>query len=433
MTGKTLLKGGCVLTIDRKIGNLTSGDVLIENGRISEIGENLRARDAEIVDCSNTIVMPGFVDAHRHTWRSLFRNAGVDAGGAPRYASEFAANHEPDDLYAGVLIGLVGAAGSGTTTVVDWSDIPDSPAHLDAVLQAHADAGVRTVFVHPGDRSTPPDSLVSRFVAGGLSQLAIGGSDPTSSNLDEFAAALATARSLGVRLHAHAGGVESRGAIAALAGRGILGDDVTLVHCTNLDDADLDAASASGAAITLTPASEMASGLGSPPVQQLIDRDIGPGLGVDDESLAPGDVFAQIRATISIQHATAFDLKLAGKAGIPKLMTSREVIRHGTIDGARSAGLAGVVGTLTPGSQGDVIVLRTDRPNIFPINDPIGAVVWGMDTSNLDWVFVEGRALMRHGELTSDTGRIRELAIAAQRRVAQAAGVVAQSNAQAGE
>ena len=316
--------------------------------------------------------------------------------------------------------------------MVDSSDITTSATHLDAGPQQRR-CRVRTVFVQPGVRwsARRSDSFLDSLL-GGLSQLAIGGSDPTSSNLDEFAAALATARSLGVRLHAH-GGVESRGAIATLAGRGILGDDVTLVHCTNLDDADLDAASASGAAITLTPASEMASGLGSPPVQQLIDRDIGPGLGVDDESLAPGDVFAQIRATISIQHATAFDLKLADKAGIPKLMTSREVIRHGTIDGARSAGLAGVVGTLTPGSQGDVIVLRTDRPNIFPINDPIGAVVWGMDTSNLDWVFVEGRALMRHGELTSDTGRIRELAIAAQRRVAQAAGVVAQSNAQAGE
>jgi hypothetical protein len=45
--------------------------------------------------------------------------------------------------------------------------------------------------------------------------------------------------------------------------------------------------------------------------------------------------------------------------------------------------------------QADVLVLRADRPNIFPINDPIGAVVWGMDTSNVDWVFVGGRALMR--------------------------------------
>ncbi len=395
---KTLLKGGCLLTLDRKIGNMARGDVLIEDGRISEVGETVRARDAEVVDCTDTIVMPGFVDTHRHAWRSLFRNAGVDPSGAPISASPYRSHHQPDDLYASTLIGLLGAAGSGTTTVVDWADIPESSEHLDAVLQAHADSGLRTVLVHPLGQPITAESLVGRFEGNGLSLLAVGGSDPNQSNLDQVADEWALARSLGVRIHTHCGTGASEGAIAALAARGLLGEDVTLVHCTNLGAEDLDAIASSGAAVSLTPASEMAGGLGSPPVQEFIDREIGPGLGVDDESIAPGDVFAQIRAIISIQHATAFDLKLAGKAGIPKLMTTREVIRHGTVDGARAAGLAGIAGTLTPGTQGDVIVLRTDRPNIFPINDPIGAVVWGMDTSNLDWVFVGGRALMRAGE-----------------------------------
>ena len=157
-----------------------------------------------------------------------------------------------------------------------------------------------------------------------------------------------------------------------------------------LDDADVDAIAASGASVSLAPSSEMAGGSVSPPIQQLIDRDIRPGLGVDDERLTPGDLFAQMRATISMQHATVFDRKLAGKAGVPRLMSTRDVIRHATVDGARVAGLGAVTGSLEPGKQADIIVLRTDRPNIFPINDPIGAVVWGMDTSNVDWVFVGG-------------------------------------------
>jgi len=69
-------------------------------------------------------------------------------------------------------------------------------------------------------------------------------------------------------------------------------------------------------------------------------------------------------------------------------------------------------------------VLRTDRPNIFPINDPIGAVVWGMDTSNVDWVFAAGRILMREGVLQADVPRARSLATAAQERVAGAGGLV---------
>ena len=174
--------------------------------------------------------------------------------------------------------------------------------------------------------------------------------------------------------------------------------------------------------MSLAPSSEMAGGLGTPPIQSLIDRDIRPGLGIDEERLTPGDLFAQMRATISMQHATVFDRKLAGKAGVPKLMSTRDVIRHATVDGARAAGLGAVTGSLEPGKQADIVMLRTDRPNIFPINDPIGAVVWGMDTSNVDWVFVAGRALMRGGALEADVEHARNLATTAQQRVAAAAG-----------
>jgi cytosine/adenosine deaminase-related metal-dependent hydrolase len=196
------------------------------------------------------------------------------------------------------------------------------------------------------------------------------------------------------------------------------------VHRSELDDADLDAIETSGASVSLAPSSEMAGGLGAPPVQQLIDHGIRPGLGIDDERVAPGDLFAQMRATISLQHATVFDRKLAGKAGVPRLMNTRDVIRFATVDGARVAGLGRVTGSLEPGMQADIILLRTDRPNIFPINDPIGAVVWGMDTSNVDWVFVAGRPLMRGGALEANVERARGLATTAQRRVAAAAGLV---------
>ncbi len=130
-----------------------------------------------------------------------------------------------------------------------------------------------------------------------------------------------------------------------------------------------------------------------------------------------------MRAANSIQHATLFDLKLAGKGGVPNLLSTRDVIRYGTIDGAASAGLAGSIGSIAPGKQADIIVLRTDRPNISPVNDPIGAVVWGMDTSNLEWVFVAGRSLMAEGVLTGDVPQVRSLAEAAHRHLLTATGI----------
>ena len=439
MNRKILLRGGCVLTLDPKSGNLRRGDVLIEDGRIAEIGEGLRVRDAEAVDATDTVVMPGFVDTHRHAWESLFRNFGE--GGPSEETSVLPAaygrHYTPEDVYAATLIGLLGAAEAGITSVVDWSDIQLDPKHADAALEAHADAGLRTVFVHSvpswAENQEAGRSALRRLVADqadALTTIAFGPADPVPSDrqgadFKKLADDWGLARELGMRIHAHAGSeVSSGGVVSDMAGKGLLGGDVTLVHCTNLNDDDLDAVSSSGTMVSLAPSSEMAGGRGSLTIQRLIDRGVRPGLAVDTERVAPGDMFAQMRAAISMQHATFFNLKLAGKASLPRLLTTREVIRYATIDGARVAGLGGVTGSLAPGKQADIVVLRTDRPNIFPINDPIGAVVWGMDTSNVDWVFVGGQVLMRNGVLEADVERARQLALDAQRRVAAASGLV---------
>ena len=417
MSSRILIRGGCVLTLGVKTPNFAEADVLIEDGRIAEVGRGLRARDAELVDATDSIVMPGFVDTHRHVWKSLFRNLGESSAEAEAIGRQ---HFQTDDVYAATLIGLLGALEAGITTVVDWSDIQVDDGYSEAALQAHADAGLRTVFVQ-----TAHDWAESHGkVDSNMTALAFGAGELARSDLERIASDWKRARELGMRIHAHAGLEESnRGVVSDLAGQ--LANDVTLVHCTNLDDRDLDAVASSGASVSLAPSSEMASGFGAPPIQELIDRGIRPGLGVDNEGMAPGDLFAQMRAAISIQHATLFDLKLAGKAGVPKLLTTRDVIRYATSDGARVAGLGDVTGSLEPGKQADIVILRTDRPNISPVNDPIGAVVWGMDTSNIDWVFAGGRALMRNGVLEADVERARELATTTQHRVATAAGLVA--------
>jgi cytosine/adenosine deaminase-related metal-dependent hydrolase len=414
-----------------KTPNFAQADVLIDDGRVAEVGPGLRARDAEVVDATDTIVMPGFVDTHRHVWKSLFRNLDERSWGeGPAATAAIGEHYRPEDLHAATLIGLMGAVEAGITTVVDWSDIPrDDDASTDAALQAHADAGLRTVFVHPSRRATADHEdhadrqLLLRLAgAAGPSTTIALGFELGRTDRDRIVGDRALARELGSRLYVHAGSQPS-GSIARLAEQGILDDDVTLVHCTELDEADLDALATSGAYVSLAPSSEMTSGLGSPPIQQLIDRNMRPGLGVDDERVSPGDLFAQMRALNSLQHATVFDRKLAGKAGIPRLLSTRDVIRSATAEGARVAGLGGVTGSIEPGKQADLIMLRTDRPNIFPINDPIGAVVWGMDTSNVDWVFVAGRPLMRSGALEANVEQARNLATTAHHHVAAAAGL----------
>ena len=414
MADRLLIKGGTVLSLDRAVGNTVDADVLIEDGIIAEVGKSLRARGAEVVDAAGTIVMPGFVDAHRRLWQSLAGDVGAASG------PDGSADYTPDDVYAATLTGLLRAIEAGITTVVDWCDISGDAAHLEAALRAHADSGVRTVFVPSGPWATPVDGPT----------VAWGSPDVVEGELDALALRWAQAREAGRRIHARAGTAAAAGGeVAELGRRGLLGPDVTLCHCTRLSAADFDAIAASSTAVALTPASDMARGDGPPPMQQLIDRGIRPGLGVGDQQLAPGDVFAQMRAVISVQHATMFDLKLAGKGALPNLLGTRDVIRYATVDGARVAGLSAVTGSLSPGKRADVIVLRADRPNIAPVNDPIGAVVWGMDTSNIDWVFVNGAALVARGELTADVARARALAVAAQHQIEAAAAVPAGAGA----
>lgn len=416
MSSKTLIRGGCVLTLGTRTPNFTNADVLVENGNVTEVGPGLRARDAEVVDATDTIVMPGFVDTHRHVCDSLFRNMAVEVEAAPDH---YESHYQPDDVYAATLIGLLGALDTGITSIVDWCETGAGKEHVDAALQAHVDSGIRSVFAYGASSWSGFDwgAGLRRLAQAAPLPLVVIAAGPKErpANTETASADWTLARELGLRVHAHA-----TSEVAGLPGK-----DVTLVHCSRLSDSDLDTVAASGAAVSLTPASEMAGGRGSISIQKLIDRAIRPGLGVDTERLAPGDMFAQMRAAISIQHATYFDLKLAGKAGLPKLLTTRDVIRYATVDGARVAGLSTEVGALEPGRQADLIMLRTDRPNIHPVNDPIGAVVWGMDTSNVDWVFVAGRPVKRNGVVEGDLERARSLAAASRERVAAASGILA--------
>ncbi len=404
----TLIKGGCVLTLGARTSNYRVADVLIEDGAIAEIGQGIRARGADLIDATDTIVMPGFVDAHRHAWRGLFPNT------ATRLSDTVAEHVAPDDLYAATLSSLLSAAAAGITTVADWCDVPSSDAHTEASLQAHTDSGLRTLLVsNAADSNSIGPHTVLAYAA------------KTPSTPDDAESEIRRGRAAGRPVHMHVGTPKSPpGLVAELGNRDVLTDDITLIHGTNLNESDFDAIAASGCGLVLCPTTEMADGYGMPPLQGIIDRSIRPGLGVKDAGFGSADLFAQMRAANSVQHAVLFDLKLAGKGGIPNLLSTRDVIRYATIDGAHAIRGDRASGSLELGKQADLIILRADRPNIAPVNDPIGAVVWGMDTSNVDWVFVAGHPVVQSGEVQG-AERATELAATAARRVGEASGILA--------
>src|SRR5207237_1701605 len=147
---------------------------------------------------------------------------------------------------------------------------------------------------------------------------------------------------------------------------------------------------------------------GMPPLQTALDHGIQPSLSVDVECNMTADMFSIMRATFTLQRALVNERSLAGEQNLPPLVTCREVIEMATIAGARAAHLEHKIGSLTPGKEADIIMLATDRINVFPLNNVPGTVVTLMDTSNVENVFVAGKIRKWQGKLVGvDLGKLR--------------------------
>jgi cytosine/adenosine deaminase-related metal-dependent hydrolase len=195
-----------------------------------------------------------------------------------------------------------------------------------------------------------------------------------------------------ITTHVGVGTYGQDGKVQEMGAAGLLGPDTTYIHCTTLNDTEIQMIVDSGGTVSLATPVEMMMGHGMPPIQKFLDRGVRPSLSVDVETNVPADMFNQMRSVLALQRSLA---AANGKAPA----SPREVLEYATIEGARANGLDHKVGTLTPGKQADIIMLRTGRLNVTPLNDPVTAVVTRMDTSNVDTVLIAGRVLKRGGRL----------------------------------
>ena len=440
---RQVVRGVRLATQDPELGELRRADVLIEGDRIAAIEADLGAVDAEEIAGADRIMLPGFVDTHRHTWQSLIRHVSTDWT-LPQYFSGvrgvLGKQYEPEDMYAANLLGMLDALDAGITTVVDWSHNNNTPEHADAAIQAVFDSGIRCVWGHgnsndewlpvsdiPQSRDVvriakqwfdSPDQLVS---------LALAPRGPQFATKDVTLEDFALARELDIPVTVHVGdGAWGRSKpVLWMHEHGLADARTTYVHGNMLADEEFDVIAETGGAVSVAPELEMHMGHGRLATLRARDRGIPVSLSIDVCTSVGGDMFSAMRAMLAgsryLVNVAALD---ANEAVDPLPLTAVEVLRFATQGGATAAWQGDRTGSVTVGKKADLILLRTDAYGMAPLNYVAGAVVESGNPQLVDTVWVNGRIVKRNGVLVDhDFHHVRDLAAAARDRVLARAGV----------
>ena len=466
----TLIRNACILSMDAAIGDLHCGEVLVDGDRIAEVAPRVTAQADRTIDARGAIVLPGLINAHIHTWETAMRGIGADWAGSDYFDffhSRLAPLYTPDDTFIGTLIGTLGQLDAGVTTVYDWCHNNATPAHTDAAVDALFASGARALFGHatikphpkPGEPhfSQVPHPLgeIRRLRAGRLSNddalvtLSMCILGPDYSTLEVCRQDFRATLDFGLPSSAHVWGRPNRlvpGGYRTLAAEGVLGPGHNVVHANYFEDDEIKVLIDHGASITSTTAGEMNNHIRPSLCGRVRQLGGHPSIGIDSEVGGKGDMFEVMRSTLRMQRFVANqetvrqaeetrskdaaeflrnNLKTIGTGGSPIKAVAfkvREVLEWATINNARAMGMADRIGSLTPGKQADLVMIRRDALHIASAQDPVQAVVCYAEPSDVDLVMVAGRIVKENGKLGFDglPGRIEALRASAARLLREA-------------
>jgi cytosine/adenosine deaminase-related metal-dependent hydrolase len=434
VTDRILIRGGIVLTQDDALGELPNADVLIEDDKIAKVGPNIQAADAKVIDAAGDIVIPGFIDTHRHTWETSIRTCAPDYTLSDYFAGildQFAPKYRPDDVYAANTWGALESVNAGITTLVDWSHIMNTPEHADAAVKGLQDSGIRSVFAFGFPNTSLQDWWFGPDYSGSVER--INGDEARrirsqylSSDEGLITMGLATrgtnfckpdvvryewelAKELGVNITVHVAMDRfgyTKGQLRALRDMDLLYPGTTYVHSSHLLDDEWEMVRDSGGNVSMAPQIELQMGHGWAPAQHAEKLGIPVGLSSDVATTAPSDQFTQMHAIFASErarrHQVTWDQELEGTTATPDLITVRQVLRWATLDGAKVAGIADRTGSITPGKKADIVIIDGGAVNVAPIIDPVAAVVLAADVSNVETVIVDGRIQKADGKLLAE-------------------------------
>src|SRR5579871_621760 len=416
---RILLKGGTILSMDPNVGDFVRGDILIQGKKIAAVGANVKVSGPapRIIDASNTILIPGFIDCHRHSWEGVLRRI-IPNGDIGKYMATtnqgFALHYRPQDMYVGNLITALGCIDAGITCIIDNSHNARSAAHSDSAVQALIDSGIRAVHASGApqagnwDHQWPQDleRLQKRFFA----------SDDQLVTLRMFAPPNREnwiyARKLGLRITTEFQGPQAAMALDSLWQDRLVGPDNTFNHCGALPERTWQILRESAATIDVCPRSDAQYGLGEgiSAYQHALDHGIKPGFSVDNETSYSSDMFAEMRTAFFMQRAALQNRRFSGEQNLPGPVNVRDVLQCATMNGALCAGLPDKIGSISPGKEADIVMIRADDINLYPSNNALGTVVQAADRSNVDTVIIGGRIRKQNGRIVGlDMNRLKRM------------------------
>jgi cytosine/adenosine deaminase-related metal-dependent hydrolase len=311
---------------------------------------------------------------------------------------------------------------------VDHGDCIASPEHADEMIRALEESGLRTVFCYgmaglgnfePGKPLDLTGAIPSpewhfedaRRVRetrlssdDGLVTFGIAMNELEGFPLEFSQQEIEFAREIGanlIGLDAAMGPISGDAKyVLKLANAGLLGPDMLVIHGPSLTDEELDRIAEAGAAVAAAPENELQTGLGFPVAGRALARGANAGLGIDTVAGYRGDLFTQMRFALQAERVRQSEvLAREGLAPRRNKIAAREMLELVTLGGARAVGLEAKVGSLTPGKQADVVLIRADRIGLAPVNDPVNTIVVQASAADVDSVFVAGKPVKRGGQL----------------------------------
>jgi len=439
MSESILIKNAQIVTVDEKDVCL-NGDLLVEDGRIKEIG-SVNAQADIVIDASGRTVIPGFVQTHIHLCQTLFRGWADDLeliDWLKQRVWPMEAAHTKESLYASACLGIAELIRGGTTAALTMETVNHTEAVFEAVERSGFRATVGKCMMDRGEEA-PKELIEDRNKsikeslklldrwhnrAGGRIRYAFAPRFALSCSRELLEEVAELAREHQVMIHTHAS--ENRDEIRLveqetgqrniqyLAAVGIAGGHVGLAHCVWVDENEMQILAETGSHVLHCPSSNLKLASGIAPIAEMLERGIQVSLGADGAPCNNRlDMFTEMRAAALLQKVRF------GSRALP----ARAALRLATVEGARALGLENEIGSISAGKRADLCILNLNRLHTTPHPDPISTIVFAAEMDNVETVIIDGRIVMRDGSLlTLNEEEVRAVAEEQSRALAQRAG-----------